>query len=150
MRRIFALPQALPLSGKAACAQPPFIHRCFGGVWTVVHIPDNGRFYGSRGAYRVEAALAKNLPTSLTRNEFTDGRVLRVKDRFVLYGIRNGCKRVLQFRQEPVDGLRSGKRPGQPETCELSLVCGTSASTPLFPFRREPSVRETSQDSGLG
>jgi hypothetical protein len=38
-------------------------------------MPDFGRFYGSRGSYIVEAALAKNLPHRSRENEFTDGRV---------------------------------------------------------------------------
>jgi hypothetical protein len=39
-------------------------------------MPDFGRFYGSRGAVVVDAALAKNLPHRSRENEFTAGRVL--------------------------------------------------------------------------
>jgi hypothetical protein len=48
-------------------------------VWLLCSIPDIGRFYGSHGAVLVDAVLAKNLPHRSRENEFTAGRVLRVK-----------------------------------------------------------------------
>ena len=102
----------------------------------------------ARAAAIAVAALAKNLPTSLTRNEFTDGRVLTVKDRRVLYEIQDGCKRVLQFRHEPGRRVKTRPQAGAPETCDFR--CGRESRLTPTPIRREPSLRETSQDSGLG
>jgi hypothetical protein len=73
---------------------PSFVHKRFVVVLTCGRIPDFGRFYGSRGSHVVEAALAKNLPHRSRENEFSAGRVGRVKDGIVLYEL-NEFRRVL-------------------------------------------------------
>jgi hypothetical protein len=54
--------------------QPSFVHRGFVVLLLPRSMPDFGRFYGSRGAVVVDAALAKNLPHRSRENEFTAGR----------------------------------------------------------------------------
>jgi hypothetical protein len=46
--------------------------------------PDFGRFSKARAATHITAALAENLPHRSREHEFSAGRVLRVKDTFVL------------------------------------------------------------------
>ena len=82
----YPVPAPVPTAGTPSELQPSFVHKRFVVVWPLGGIPDFGRFIGSRGLYMVVAALAENLPHRSRENEFTDGRVLRVKDRNVLYG----------------------------------------------------------------
>jgi hypothetical protein len=70
-----AIPTPLPTWGGVLMLIPPFAHNRFVVVLPLGCIPDFGRFYGSRGGYCEEAALAKNLPHRSRENEFTDGRV---------------------------------------------------------------------------
>ena len=72
---------------------PSFVRQRFVGVWLSPYIPDFGRFLPSR-AYGLRAAKwpcsPKNLPHRSREYEFTDGRVLRVKDACPLHEYNTG------------------------------------------------------------
>jgi hypothetical protein len=119
----------IPCDLKPRCMYSRFLALC-----ACINTPDFGRFMAcATGLLRKTCRARQNLPhTSRSRSK-------RVCDGRVLTPVKDG---VLEHRIAQGDGLRRS-----PETWELSLVSGNPASPPN-PFRREPCVRETSQDSG--
>ena len=79
-------PHLSPRRGHPPIEIPPVFTCVLSGFCRLTASPTSVGFNGSRGLYIVVAALAENLPHRSRENEFTDGRVLRVKDRNVLYG----------------------------------------------------------------
>ena len=146
-------PAPFPAVGRGAGFKPRNVCKRFADVAAVLHTPDFRSVYGSRDRSSDEDMPRSPKPPShhsLTlRNGFATDGFWAIKDMTVLYENRqHGCKQVLQFRLVPVMQTRTGHRPGSPETWKLAAPFGPPASTPDCPFRREPSVRATSQDSG--
>jgi len=147
------VPTPVPTVGTPCDLNSSFARKDFVAVCAVRATPDFGRFYGSRGSYIGDAALAKNLPHRSRENGFTHGRVWTVKDKAVLERIwtgKTGWRGSVTAPLPEDEWCHDGTQVFnglQPKTCELSSLVRESRLFPDAPSA-EPSKLETSQDFG--
>jgi hypothetical protein len=121
-----------------ACVSLSVVHGVCSCFWCFAACPTSVGFMARAAVTMMEAALAKNLPQRSRANEFTAGRVLRVKDIMSLM-VPTGYERV------PGTSLTSWER-GQ--RLERFRRTSGSLAKPPHPLCQDPFGLETHKTLG--